>query len=83
LCQKAREKLRQLNARGRTKVFASRELFMEGLKVFFDLDQGMLVVGVYEREGELPPHFFFLTFLEFFPCPLDRVALGIEQSLNV
>ena len=56
---------------------------MEGWKVFFDLDQGMLIGGVHEREGELPSHFFFLTFLEFFPCPLDCVALGIEQSLNV
>ncbi len=57
---------------------------MEGLKVFFDLDQGMLVVGVHERKGELPPLIFFpFTFFQFFPCPLDRVALGIEQSLNV
>ncbi len=57
---------------------------MEGLKVFFDLDQSVLIGGVHEREGELPLHFFFLfTFFQFFPCPLDRVALSIEQSLDV
>ena len=36
-----------MKAKGKTGVYELRELLTEGLKVFFDLDQGMLVGGVH------------------------------------
>lgn len=55
---------------------------MDGLEIFFNLDQGILVFEVRERESKLLLILFFV-FSEPFSCPFDRVALSVKEPLDL